>query len=95
MISPSTIASAMSGMMATFVSSGSPRPWSMTATLIRPEPMSRPIVVFFRPKSAIARGAESRWIVPNADLGAGVVAFALHAARTHAASSRYARTEHA
>ena len=57
MISPSTIASASSGAIATFTSSGSLRLWSTTATLMRPDPMSRPIVVFFLPKSAMVNAA--------------------------------------
>ena len=51
MISPSTMASASKGVIATLVISGSDLPWSITTTLINPEPMSRPTVVFLRPKS--------------------------------------------
>src|ERR1019366_1468409 len=54
MISPSTIASASRGVIATLTSSGSSLEWSITATLMRPEPMSRPTVVFLRPNSAIS-----------------------------------------
>src|SRR5690242_20101188 len=58
MTSPSTIASARSGATAAFTSSGSFLEWSMTATFTSPEPMSRPTVVFLRPKSAMGAGAD-------------------------------------
>ncbi len=50
--------------MATLVSSGSLRPCSTTASLMSPEPMSRPIVVFFRPKSAIGSAGWWKGIAP-------------------------------
>ncbi len=52
--SPSTIASARTGVMATLTSSGWVLPWSMTTSLIKPLPMSSPTVRFFRPKGAIS-----------------------------------------
>src|SRR5690349_15797697 len=58
MTSPSTIASARSGATAALTSSGSFLEWSMTATFTSPEPMSRPTVVFLRPKSAMSAGAD-------------------------------------
>jgi hypothetical protein len=45
-------------VMTTRASSGSPREWSTTATLMSPEPTSSPIVDFLRPKSAITSKVE-------------------------------------
>src|SRR3954470_16417361 len=62
MISPSTMASASNGTTATRTSSGSLREWSITATLIRPDPISRPTVVLLRPNRAIGRfGGNEAW----------------------------------
>ena len=48
MTSPSTMASAMSGVCDTCTSSGSAPEWSMTATFMKPLPMSSPTVLLLR-----------------------------------------------
>src|SRR5882724_3509830 len=65
MTSPSTMASAATSVVATLTSSGSLPEWSITASLMMPEPISRPTEVFLppsNPKRAIAAyGLETRW----------------------------------
>src|ERR1041385_3348204 len=51
MTSPSTMASAATSVVATLTSSGSFPAWSMTASLMMPEPISRPTEVFLPPRS--------------------------------------------
>src|SRR6266513_2176928 len=63
--SPSTMASAATSVVATLTSSGSLPEWSITASLMMPEPISRPTEVFLppsNPKRAIsAYGLKTRW----------------------------------
>src|SRR5438128_3297673 len=65
MTSPSTMASAATSVVATLTSSGSLPEWSITASLMIPEPISRPTEVFLppnNPKRAIgAYGLKKRW----------------------------------
>src|SRR3989440_4528645 len=51
MTSPSTMASAATSVVATLTSSASLPEWSITATLMIPEPMSNPTEVFLPPKN--------------------------------------------
>src|SRR5213596_1594233 len=51
MTSPSTMASAATSVVATFASSGSLPEWSMTTSLMMPEPISRPTEVFLPPRN--------------------------------------------
>src|SRR6266550_3496914 len=51
MTSPSTMASAATSVVATLVSSASLPPWSMTTSLMIPEPISRPTEVFLPPNN--------------------------------------------
>src|SRR5262245_33543849 len=53
MISPSTIASGLSGRIATRVTSGCPPEWPTSTTLTKPEPTSSPTELCERPKKAI------------------------------------------
>src|SRR5437868_10704666 len=48
--SPSTIALAATSVVATLLNSGSLPPWSMTTSLMMPEPISRPTEVFLPPR---------------------------------------------
>src|SRR6266446_6398354 len=65
MTSPSTMASAATSVVATLTSSGSLPEWSITASLMMPDPISRPTEVFLPPRSpkrAIhAYGLKTRW----------------------------------
>src|SRR6266511_1568218 len=65
MTSPSTMASAATSVVATLTSSCSLPEWSITASLMMPEPISRPTEVFLppsNPKRAIdAYGLKTRW----------------------------------
>src|SRR6266480_4275894 len=51
MTSPSTMASAATSVVATLTSSGSLPEWSITASLMMPEPISRPTEVFLPPSN--------------------------------------------
>src|SRR5213596_236637 len=51
MTSPSTMASAATSVVATLASSGSLPEWSITASLMMPEPISRPTEVFLPPSN--------------------------------------------
>src|SRR6266853_2304678 len=65
MTSPSTMASAATSVVATLTSSGSLPEWSITASLMMPDPISRTTEVFLPPRSpkrAIhAYGLKTRW----------------------------------
>src|SRR5213079_2352952 len=51
MTSPSTMASVATSVVATFTSSASLPEWSMTTSLMMPEPMSKPTEVFLPPRN--------------------------------------------
>ncbi len=51
MTSPSTMASAATSVVATLTSSGSLPEWSITDSLMMPDPISRPTEVFLPPRS--------------------------------------------
>src|SRR5690242_7507362 len=65
MTSPSTMASAATSVVATLTSSGSLPEWSITASLMMPEPISRPTDVFLPPsnpnRAILPKGLKTRW----------------------------------